>query len=355
MLKIGPEFEVPANASRFFEDQEIALSQPLASIQLVQEKNGFIHNVSFEPSLIQYDSSYCTSNANMKGRYSSPTLDYIPRIFARMGVNDLIIDIGCGQGEFVKELRRMGRNAIGFDPVIRSESSFLHRRLWTSTESPAALYVMRCVLPHIENPFSFIHEIGAFDCESMVLIEYQRLEWIVEHQIWYQISHDHVNLFTIHDFQLNFDVLDHGVFANGEWGWVLVDPRRISKLETNASLDIHEGINELFNTKSVFLDNVSTLESQLIVWGAAGKGIVLSHAIASVKGQISSIDADENRWGLYMESSGTPIFSPEKALVAAERDSVILVCNPNHLSEIKAYVGDGFDVLLPKELIFRSR
>ncbi len=269
-----------------------------------------------------------------------------------MDIDDPIIDIGCGQGEFVKEMRRIGRNAIGFDPVIRTESSFLHRRLWTINEPPATLYVMRCVLPHIQNPFDFIDKIGELNRESMVLIEYQRLEWIVEHQIWYQISHDDVNLFTLNDFHLNSNVLDHGVFGNGEWGWVLINPHQGDKVEATDTSDFYNRLSDLFTAKNVFLDKLKTIENQIIVWGAAGKGIVLSHAISGINRQISAIDSDENRWELFMESSGTPIFSPEKALFSAERDALILVCNPNHLTEIKDFIDSRFQVLLPGELVF---
>jgi 2-polyprenyl-3-methyl-5-hydroxy-6-metoxy-1,4-benzoquinol methylase len=97
------------------------------------------------------------------------------------------IDVGFGQGEFVKSLRELGVEAIGFDPVLRHEDEFLFARYWDAEDSPQAdIIVMRCVLPHIPQPWKFLEEIATHQKSALVLIEFQKLEWSLRNKSWYQ-------------------------------------------------------------------------------------------------------------------------------------------------------------------------
>ena len=91
-------------------------------------------------------------------------------------------------------------------------------------EPPTDLYVMRCVLPHIQRPWEFLGEIAESAPRALVLVEFQRLEWIIENKIWHQLSHDHIYLFSLEDFSSRYKIHESGSFSNGEWGWVLLDP-----------------------------------------------------------------------------------------------------------------------------------
>jgi hypothetical protein len=351
MRLLGPSFTVPSNASRFYKDPKTAIDQSLGSVQLAIKDDQLIQNIFFNQSLIKYDECYCTTNSNLKGRYRSPTLSYLLPILSNFVKNGVVVDIGCGQGEFVSELRRLGVDAHGYDPVLRVESESLHKKLWSISDLLADLYVMRCVLPHIQDPFEFVSTIGQLPGRRLVLIEYQRLEWILEHSIWYQVSHDHVNLFTLNDFKSRYEVVRSGNFANGEWGWVLIDPKPLSQAVIISRTDFSVEIQRLFSQKVSFLEKVAKLDNQLIIWGAAGKGIVLSFALTSVSDDVIAIDMDQNRWGCFMEASGVLVNRPEEVLKSAKSDALILVCNPNHQIEVQDFIGGRFKVLLPSELV----
>lgn len=352
IIKHGPSFVVPANSSRFFLDEATAMRQPLGKIQLVSEPNDpFIFNSSHTPDLIKYDMQYCTTSSEVNGEYLIPTLDYIGEILRRFSSEASVIDIGCGQGEFVTELAKKGLNITGFDPVLRNESPILKARYWQECDPQADLYIMRCVLPHIMNPWAFLAKIAESSPESLVLIEFQRLEWAIQNQIWYQICHDHVNLFTLADFESRYEVNDSGTFSSGEWGWVLIKPSSFGG-QKNQIMGIEEsGIETLLNQKEIFLRNIDSIERPIIIWGSAGKGIVLAHSLRAIKEEINAIDSDKNRWNLYLEGSGVQVRSPIQGLANKSHDSLILVCNPNHLSQVKDFVNGKFEVILPSDLI----
>jgi len=80
---------------------------------------------------------------------------------------------------------------------------------------------MRCVLPHIGEPSAFLNLHTTR--QRHALVEYPRIEWLIEHGVWYGVHHDHVNYFLLSDFERISRVVASGTFGDGEWGWVLLE------------------------------------------------------------------------------------------------------------------------------------
>lgn len=303
----------------------------------------YLFNSAHNPSLISYDKNYCTTVVDIDGETQVPTVNYIFEQVIPFFESPSVVDIGCGQGELVELLRNKNIEAEGYDPILRSEAPHLHRRYWSPSEPSADLFIMRCVLPHIPEPWTFLDGIADVAPSAMVLIEFQRIEWIIEQGIWYQLSHDHVNLFSIDDFQARYEVPAWGTFAHGEWGWVLILPiskRAVEPIECRYI----DGISNLMAERSDFLRSFTGRRTS--VWGAAGKGGVLVHALTSAGAEIPyAIDADPNRWGLFLEVSGTAVVSPQEAL-RSDPGLNCLVANPNHMAEIAQQYGNSLNLNL---------
>jgi len=315
-----------------------------------RSEDPYLFNVGFDPNLISHDEAYCTSVVDINQVTQLPTLDFIrEKVFPHLHAAAQVVDIGCGQGEFVERLRRWGIYATGYDPVLRRQTPYLHRRYWSPADAPADLYVMRCVLPHLPDPWSFLDEVARSSPGSLVLVEFQRLEWILEEAIWYSISHDHVNLFAMADFWDRFAVVEQGTFSNGEWGWVLIDPETIRTV-TPRRCNMSTQIDDLMGVRDSLLRKVD-LDRSFAIWGAAGKGIVLAHTLTERGvGNISLIDADPSRWSLYVEPSGIRVLSPDAALERLDGETMVLVCNPNHLEAIQDRVDGRWELALPSDL-----
>jgi len=341
---------VPANSSRFFSTRHEALRQPTGIVELGwRSEDPYVFNTGFDSSLISHDDAYCTSVVDIDRVTQVPTLTYVrERVLSHLPTKAHVVDIGCGQGEFVEALRMWGIHATGFDPVLRRQAPYLHARYWVPGEAPADLYVMRCVLPHIPDPWSFLDEVARSSPGSLVLIEFQRLEWILEEAIWYQVSHDHVNLFTVDDFKNRFNVVEHGTFSSGEWGWVLIDPGTV-RPATHRSCHLNAQIDDLMVVRDSMLRRAADLDRPIAIWGAAGKGIVLGHALVGCGVEdISVIDADPSRWNLYIEPTGIQVLSPDRALNHLGAETLVLVCNPNHLRAIQGRVDGRLELALPR-------
>lgn len=214
---------VPGNTSRQFDDFVVAAAQPRGRLGITVSSAGHVHNALFAPELIRYHASYLTTSCDISGASWLPTLEYLPCVLKHWkGVPPSVCDVGCGQGEFVAALRRRGVDVVGFDPVLRTPGEHLHQDYWTPQDprGDADLLVMRCVLPHISDPWAWLQT--AASRPRHVLIEYQRIEWLVGQSVWYGLNHDHINYFRLRDFTTRYRVVDSGRFADGEWAWVLI-------------------------------------------------------------------------------------------------------------------------------------
>ena len=257
----------PANGARFFDTRDQAIRQPTGEIKFSWSvSDPFLFNSAFDSSLIHYDSDYRTPNADIDGRDSVPTASYFTSLEKYLPSTPAIVDIGCGQGEFVNYLRESGHDAVGFDPVLRISEPHLHRRYWDPSDEPADLYVMRCVLPHIPEPWTFVQSIAYSSPGSLALIEFQQLEWIIENSIWYQFGHGHVNFFSVADFERRYVVVDKGVFAEGEWAWVLIEADSYCPA-TPRACDIEEELEVLLLNRQVMLENARGLDCPIAIWG----------------------------------------------------------------------------------------
>lgn len=320
--------KVPANCSRYFEKSKDAENQPTAVINLeIDVSKMFVTNSMFDESLIIQDLKYCTTN-NFQLRNS---VKNFKKIVGNLHFNQ-VVDIGCGQGEFVDHLRSKSLSAIGFDPVLRMENSYLSKRYFIPSEEKLGsnnIYTLRCVLPHLRNPFNFLEEIFFSDSQARIYIEFQNLEWIVKEQIWQQISHDHVNYFSIESFDHNFNVVSKGVFGNGEWGFLLIDGVKTSnRFRTLSNFD---KLIELENRIPILLEKqIQGMQGPIGIYGAAGKGMLFAYELRKA-GIVDVVAYDEELlfWDKFLEASGTQVLNPIE-IMELDLLTNLIVMNPNH-------------------------
>jgi len=339
--------KLPANSSRLFQTSEEAKVQPLGRLDLGIHPNGnYVFNTSFDLSKIHYDFNYISEDTF----HFHQTLDYFSGLSKTLQRFNRIIEIGCGQGEFVEYLRTKGLNAFGFDPALRDCNKYLFNSLWSlneenqklNSEVKNTLYIMRCVLPHIPDPFEFLDNIFNKHPGAAVLIEFQNKEWIEQKKLWSQISHDHVNIFSKNDFENRYTITNSGDFSNHEWTYVLLE-RRIKPIPSRKDdepVDKLLKIDDVFKTRIKEISLLVAASRPILIFGAAGKGIGTVFALTNegVNG-VYAFDSNIKRQGRYMECSGIRIITQPEIQTKLSSKTIILVVNPNHLH----YVSNLFD------------
>jgi hypothetical protein len=214
---------------------------------------------------------------------------------------------------------------------------------------------MRCVLPHIPQPWSFLAILATR--RRHVLVEYQRIEWLIEKGVWYGLNHDHVNYFTAADFERNASVVASGTFAEQEWGWVLLslDTRvarplisTFSPADGHSSLSgrLRQSIEALSSKRCETSAALRSGEVEVVLWGAAGKGVVAADTLIELGVPVrAAVDADPSKWGAFLECSGVEVWSPSR-LGAELMDGANVVKTDIECSNGVIHVIDA--VVLPK-------
>lgn len=354
IFKLDYRAPAPGSAARLFGTRELAQSQPIGNISLVLDQDSFlIYNEGFNEELIIYDTHYLSSAENLESTYLPPTLEYFDKLISSsFTFQPTITDIGCGQGEFVKAIGHKGFEALGFDTALRSPGANLLNVKWEPGMSKSDLFVMRCVLPHIPNPFQFLDELFLHHPKSKVLVEYQSLDWLFEKSAWNQLSHDHVNIFTKNSFK-DYSILSSGNFASGEWEFVLLGPKTGSSIQakpntttTHLSSTYSLQFRELMEHKQQSLDTLANVNSQIVIWGGAGKGAVLALALKEAKIEnLLCVDADPLKQGNFLPCSGVEILPHTSIKARAEPKAIFLVSNPLHLGDVKKFLGEDSNVI----------
>lgn len=343
---------VPGNASRYFDDPVTAVAQPLGRLGITVSDAKHVHNGLYGPELIRYDAAYLTTSCDIFGRSWLPTIEYFPQVLHHWPYSPpSVCDVGCGQGEFVYALRSRGIEATGFDPVLRVPDQHLHQDYWAPQDprGDADLLVMRCVLPHIPDPWNWLE--SAATRPRHVLIEYQRIEWLVRRSVWYGLNHDHVNYFRQIDFATRYRIVDSGTFADDEWAWVLIQVggaasgRALEGRNKDAPHDELTGVSMLANARAATIDDLRSRERPLFLWGAAGKGVVVADALQrSGVPIVAAIDLDHNKWGKFLDSSGVEVIPPHRLRGGGRNeDSLIAVANPRHVNDVRQLLDENRD------------
>ena len=246
-------------------------------------------------------------------------------------------------------LQAQGIDARGFDPVLRTPTDFLHREYWRPEDplGDSDLLVMRCVLPHIADPWAWLERAGTRP--RHVLVEYQRVEWLAENAVWCGLNHDHVNYFTLADFSARSAVVDAGTFADGEWQWVLLSlaqgvrlNRQPAPQELVSLRALLQRANQLLNDRAAAVERLRSRAVPIVLWGAAGKGVVAADAFVSAGVEVlAAVDLDHAKHGSHLECSGSQVIAPDSlpGLLTEQADAVVVVVNPRHHHEVQQFLG----------------
>jgi hypothetical protein len=132
---------------------------------------------------------------------------------------------------------------------------------------------MRCVLPHIPNPFQFIESIRGKESPAFLWVEFPNLDYIIQNELWYALSHDHVNYFTTENFKSRYQLLFGTTTTDGTWNIVLFQNLTTQKTEQqrfNQTRKLNDLENLLIKGETS-KDTLSKNNQELIIWGG-GEG-----------------------------------------------------------------------------------
>ncbi|GEP41464.1 class I SAM-dependent methyltransferase [Brevifollis gellanilyticus] len=322
-------------------------------------ESGLAYNAEFDPALVSYDASYdSTVPSAASEAYCHDLIRFLSQHF-ELKPGGIVIEAGCGKGEFLKMLTNAlpGVRGLGMDPSCPAESDdgqvHLIPDYFRSDLVPpgAALVVCRHVMDQMTDPLAFLREVARLAEQSPgcgVFIEVRELDAMLATGSFWDICYENHCYFTEGSLghllnMAGFEVTASGRGLGGQYLWLggrlgpkptLMSPEGISALTTQVA---EYGQREKTTITQV-REGLSKLRAEgrsVLVWGAATKGV---NYITNVDPDATLIDlaADINprRHGSFVAGSGHEVIPPEQIPARAGHAPAIVIMNPAYTSEI---------------------
>jgi hypothetical protein len=366
--------DVPVHCNLLWRGQTEAREVPRGDIRLgFCEACGMIHNLSFDPTRMSYGQDY-ENPLHFSSRFERYARELAHSLVTKHDLHaKQIIEIGCGDGNFLSLLCASGGNrGIGFDPGYRGDGS--QRQGMTVIRDyygesyrqyEADLICCRQVLEHLAEPRILLEQLSGVAQEKAPVLFFEvpnALYTLRRLRIW-DIIYEHPcyfspaslsRLFTATGFMLQ-DVYT----AFGEQ-FLCVEAVRsngsatvVSMLSNVAALKAL--VNEFadhYRTKlaewEAILDRLRERGRRIALWGAGSKGVMfLNSVVAASEAVRGVVDVNPRKQGHFISGTGHPILPPE--WLREFRPDTVVIVNQVYKEEIEgslAQLGVSADVLV---------
>jgi SAM-dependent methyltransferase len=356
---------VPILCGRLCRSLSAARRIPTARMRLAFCRGcGHVFNSEFDAGVLEYNSEY--ENAL---HYSAHFRDYenalVDELIRRYELrNRTVVEIGCGDGEFLETLcRRGGNRGFGFDPSHapdgyggrRDGNVVISREYYGSKHAAlhADLICSRHTLEHIAEPRQFLTSIRQSTGRSGVAVFFEvpnALYTLRDGGIW-DLIYEHCSYFTPTSLERVFSESGYvplGV-AEAYGGQFLTIHASMTEeaCDGNHEMDVTELAAQVDTFTGKYHSKIDEWKRRLaeyekkrckvVVWGAGAKGTTFLNVL-----QPSAIeyvvDVNERKQGNYTPGTGQQIVAPQ--FLTDYRPEIVIVMNPVYVEEIRRIAGE---------------
>lgn len=347
--------------------REEALAVPPGTIRLgFCPQCGMVYNVAFDAALMRYTGAY--ENSLQFSPQFQKYVDALARgLVERYGLRGRdVIEIGCGQGDFLSLLCELGDNrGIGFDPsydpakasTARSSRATILPELYSDAhvERPVDLLCCRHVLEHIPEPLVLLtglrRTLGDRP-DTVLFFEVPNGLYTLQRLGIWDIIYEHCSYFTAPSLtglfrRAGFEPLRTHEVYDGQFLTIEAKPRpdgAAAKADPDEASAAAGGVARLaerfaaeYQAKSqawrVRLEEIRRLGQRAVVWGAGSKGITFLNVMDAGHHVVPyAVDLNPRKHGRFVVGTGQKIVPPE--FLREYRPDVVLVMNAIYAAEI---------------------
>ncbi|HMN29758.1 MAG TPA: class I SAM-dependent methyltransferase, partial [Caldilineaceae bacterium] len=335
-----------------------AVNAPKGNIRLAYcPECGYIGNQAFDFTQIRYDSTYSFS-LHHSPVYQRFIHDLANRLIGTYGItNKSILEIACGQGDFLRLLCQLGDNAgCGIDPSLpesiseyRGSTPIRFIRDYFGEKYAAEvgnLVVCRHLLDQLDQPRSFLElvrrTIGQRR-EPVIYFELPNATAIFQELSIWSITYEKSSWFTPYSLKRLFEISGFQVlsvapcYVGGQY--LAVEAVPDSHHARSAAAEA-EKTDQFSHSLHVFTENyrqkVQVWEQQLaalqrsnqrvIAWGAGAGAISFLNTFKITELIPYVVDINQRRQGKFLPLTGQQVVAPE--FIQQYQPDTIIVTNP---------------------------
>lgn len=324
---------------------------------------GLIWNPLFDPSTQRFGPDY-EETQGFSPRFQAFQASMASRLIARHGLRGKrIIEIGCGKGDFLRLLCRLGHNTgIGFDPAwIPRGDSLPGADFVAESYGPkhaglkADLICCNMTLEHIADPLGFLRMIRAnVDATGRPVLFFMVPDAtrLLREAAFWDVYYEHCNYFTPGSlarlFSLaGFDVEWLGLEFRDQYAAIEARPATAGG-KTLCPGPAHPG--DTLSLAHGFRDRVAlsvrcwrdTIRrwraggKRIAVWGGGSKAVAFLGALGPDAPADAVIDINPHRQGSWLPRLGLRVDSPNS--LRQLRPGAVIVMNPAYRDEIREHL-----------------
>ena len=331
---------------------------------------GHVFNADFDPSRVEYTTRY-ENSLQYSPVFRAYLIDLAEQLVQRYHLyKKEIIEIGCGQGDFLRLLSEKGANrCTGFEPAYDEQRTAqkesgdhfdIVRDYYSDKYSGVRADFIACrqVLEHIAEPRKFMasirRSIGRDDA-TVVFFEVPNAMFTLEKFGIWDLIYEHCGYYTkpsLHHLFTDTGLKPLSVADSFGGQYLCIEARPLpasSELELPESLPsigelagyVHGFAERYSQTVSYWQESLKKMllrDIRPVVWGAGSKGVTFLNVLRTAGIIDDVVDINPHKQGRYVPGSGQQVVSPEA--LDDIRPKVVIAMNPLYTNEIEKMIGE---------------
>jgi SAM-dependent methyltransferase len=353
--------DIPVLCGVHYATEAEALGSPLGRMTLGYcDRCAYVRNVAFDPDALVYDTTMDT-NLHHSPAFQSFSADLVRSLVARFDLaGKVILDIGCGQGEFLRELcHEGGATGFGYDAMYAGveglDPSGAHFTTGYAPLGDPALpefdvVTSRHWFEHIDDPYDFLLALRerAGDRPVYGYFEVPDAGYDLATAGW-EVIYPHVSYFESTSLRSIFERAGWRVTGGGTMFHGMFRFLEVATDATAASaapaLSI-DGRDRQLTAVSGFaerqraevdrwrgtIDELNAQGGRPVMWGAGSRGVQFL-TFADPRRQLAAVvDVNPRKWGRYLPMTAHRVESPD--VLRDIKPTTVIITNPAYRDEI---------------------
>lgn len=354
--------DIPVHSCLLMATKEQARKYPRGNLQLAHCRAcGFIFNTLFSPAVHEYSGAY-EETQGFSPCFNSFAGSLAQRVIEKYDIhNKKILEIGCGKGEFLAMMCRLGGNkGIGIDPAyvaVRNPDPSLDIEFIQDFYGPAYSHInadvicCRHTLEHIQPVGQFmrsIRETIGDKMNTLVFFELPDVLRVLKEGAFWDIYYEHCSYFTAGSLARLFRATGFRIddlYLDFDGQYIIItaypcagpsSPQFKIEDDLSAIAEVVETFERICSERMQqwlkAIDQTVGSGKKAVIWGSGSKGVAFLTSLGLDRDIEYVVDINPYRHGKYMPGTGHAIVSPESLI--GYRPDKIIVMNPIYCKEI---------------------
>jgi len=357
--------DIPVLCGVHWADAETAADSPVGRMTLGYCPDcAYVRNLAFDPAVMVYDKTMDT-NLHFSPAFQAFSAELVKHLAGRYQLaGKRVLDIGCGQGEFLRELcHHSGSTGIGYDAMYAgTEGPDPSGAEFHSGYAPRGaalpefdLFTSRHWFEHITDPYEFLADLRerAGDREVHGYIEVPDAVYDLSTAGW-EVIYPHVSYFDAYSLvriaeRAGWRVEDTGTLFGGMFRFIELSancgdqprlgdqpiPGPAERARQLAAVGTFQERNAAEQKR--WRERIGELVesgAKPVMWGAGSRGVQFltfadaDHRLAAV------VDVNPRKWGRYLPVTAHRVDAPET--LTSLKPTAVIITNPSYQKEIAA-------------------